>query len=354
MKKKIILGIILCCLILVGCGKKAPTSITLKNGEKVNIKPSSTKSIQFEEFNNGLVKLLIPKGWKVEIPKVDYIHYNFKVYDPENPDYIFFFALKFEGYMKSSTARNWQRKWYPSTMFAKLPAISPQTTEAFFKVWNIGGDYSNKEEVKFNYFRHINDFTVIENLGKQEMIGGDILRASFTTDEGVKCQGLFTASVRSAGKYMVNENPMNLFSRQIDVAPLMVYNIMYMATPDEDFINWQPILDKCLGSITFSDTFIKGFNDEENSVLKTIQANQKIYDQISDMIMDSWEKRNNSYDIISQKQSDATLGYERVYDTETGDVYKAYNGFTDSYSGNRLQPITDDMYTKTISGYIEK
>jgi hypothetical protein len=72
------------------------------------------------------------------------------------------------------------------------------------------------------------------------------------------------------------------------------------------------------------------------------------------MIMDSWEKRNKSYDIISQKQSDATLGYERVYDTETGEVYKAYNGFTDEYKGNRYKSITDDMYTTKISGYIEK
>ena len=72
------------------------------------------------------------------------------------------------------------------------------------------------------------------------------------------------------------------------------------------------------------------------------------------MIMDSWEKRNNSYDIISQKQSDATLGYERVYDTDTGEIYKAYNGFTDDYDGTKYQPITDDMYTESISGTIEK
>lgn len=26
---------------------------------------------------------------------------------------------------------------------------------------------------------------------------------------------------------------------------------------------------------------------------------------------------------MSQKQSDATLGYERVYDIETGEIYKA-------------------------------
>ena len=58
--------------------------------------------------------------------------------------------------------------------------------------------------------------------------------------------------------------------------------------------------------------------------------------------------------IISQKQSDATLGYERVYNTETGEVYKAYNGFTDYYHGSKYQPITDDMYGTKISGYIEK
>ena len=63
---------------------------------------------------------------------------------------------------------------------------------------------------------------------------------------------------------------------------------------------------------------------------------------------------SNSYDIISQKQSDATLGYERVYDTETGEIYKAYNGFTDDYSRDRYKTITDNMYTSPISGYIEK
>ena len=70
--------------------------------------------------------------------------------------------------------------------------------------------------------------------------------------------------------------------------------------------------------------------------------------------MDSWEKRNNSYDIISQKQSDATLGYERVYNTDTGEVYKAYNGFTDDYDGTKYKPITDDMYNLPTSGYIDK
>jgi hypothetical protein len=127
-----------------------------------------------------------------------------------------------------------------------------------------------------------------------------------------------------------------------------------MTAPDAEFNDWQGILDHCLGSLQFSDTFMSNFYNAEAQLVSTIQANQKVYDSISDMIMDSWEKRNNSYDIISQKQSDATLGYERVYDTQTGEVYKAYNGFTDDYTGDRYQSITDDMYTAPISGYIER
>lgn len=43
-----------------------------------------------------------------------------------------------------------------------------------------------------------------------------------------------------------------------------------------------------------------------------------------------------------------------MYYTQTGDVYKAYNGFTDDYYGDRYKSISDDMYTKSIDGYIEK
>ena len=140
----------------------------------------------------------------------------------------------------------------------------------------------------------------------------------------------------------------------LDLAPLNSYHNIIMYAPDSEFNNWQGVYDHILSTIEFTEDFMKGFNKEQSTTVATVQANAKIYDEISDMIMDSWEKRNNSYDIISQKQSDATLGYERVYDTETGDVYRTYNGFTDEYDGNRYQTVTDDMYTKTISGYIEK
>ena len=71
------------------------------------------------------------------------------------------------------------------------------------------------------------------------------------------------------------------------------------------------------------------------------------------MIMDTWEKSSRSSDILSQKRSDATLGYERVYDTETGEYLKAENGFTDWYDGRRyVAADSDAAYLSPISGTI--
>ncbi len=341
MKRKFLLGVLLIILLtLTGCGR-------------VKVVKNEASKIKFEKFDNGLVSLMIPKGWKVEVAPTDYIHYSFKVYNPNDKNYMFLFGLKQEGFLKSEKARSTYAKLYPDAMFSKLAAIDPQTTEAFYKVWNDNAKLSNTTELKMEYFPYLNDFTVIDNLGTTPL-GGDVIRATFKNDGGELQQGLFTASVMSPGSYYINSDMFNLFSEKVDVFPLNVYNIILMVAPDEEFLNWQKIMDYSISTMEFSDTFVKGFNNEESTLVSTIQANQKVYDSISDMIMDSWEKRNNSYDIISQKQSDATLGYERVYDTETGEVYKAYNGFTDDYSGNRYKAITDDMYTSPVSGYIEK
>ena len=72
------------------------------------------------------------------------------------------------------------------------------------------------------------------------------------------------------------------------------------------------------------------------------------------MIMDTWETRNTSYDVISQKQSDATLGYERVLDVETGLYYKAEAGFGDMYDNDRYIAADDDTaYLTPSSGWIQ-
>ena len=367
-KKTLIIGVIAIGSCLVICGvvvlckhlylNKTGTGngrnvIVTDSVKKVKIVDSEVFNMEYETYDNGLITLEIPKGWKVDIAPADYIHYTFKLYNPEKPEYFLIYTLKQEGFLKSEKARSTYETMYPDAVFSLLSPIEPQTTEAFYKVWHNNARLANEKDFKRDFYPMLNEFNVIENLGTS-MLGGDILRATYVDDNNNLMQGLFTATVADVGTYMISENMWNPFGPTVDVAPLNVYNIIFMSSPDTEFNDWQQIFDYSLSTMEFTDEFVRRFNSEEANLVATVQANQRIYDQISNMIMDSWEKRSSSYDIISQKQSDATLGYERVYDTETGDVYKAYNGFTDDYSGERFQPITDDMYTSYISGYIEK
>ena len=311
------------------------------------IKDSETKNIVLEDYSNDLFNMKIPKGWKVDTLG-DYIHYTIKVYDPNNPLYQFFLNLKTEGYNKSQDAKNWQQKYYPDSLFAKTSVLDNPTTEGFYKIFNDLGTLNNTSSFTFPV---LNNFTVTSNLGANSL-GGDILRATFTDNSGEAGEGIFMAYVYDAGTYYVNENIIS--GKQIDIYYLNVYDAIFMTTPKDEFINWESTLNSIFSSLQFTDTFLNGYNSEQDSVMKNFQSIRNIGNQISDSIMSSWESRSASYDIMSQKQSDATLGYERVYDTETNEVYKAYNGFTDDYDGARYKAIDDSMYTKGISGYIEK
>lgn len=343
MKKKIISIMILVLMIIgvSGCGSKDLSD------NKIKIREAESKSIKYTDFDNGLIKMKVPEGWKVDVIG-DYIHYTVKVYNPNKPVYQFFFNLKTEGYNKSEEAKAWQNKYYPNDIFAKNPVISDKTTEGFYKIFNELGPLNNTNEFTFPT---LTDFTVVDNLGTG-LLGGDLLRATFKDSEGKDAEGIFSAYVYDAGPYYVSENIMS--GKQIDIYYLNVYNAMFITAPKDEFVDWEETLNTVASSLEFTDNFMNGFYSQQDAVMKTFQNVRSICNQISAGIMDSWEKRSASHDIMSQKQSDATLGYERVYDTDTGEVYKAYNGFTNDYDGKRYKSITDDMYTKGVSGYIEK
>lgn len=353
-KVLIIIVIVIAILMLLITGVYfIPKDSNVKNdfnidkGEQVKITKSETKNIEFEEFNNGLISLQIPKGWKVDTLG-DYIHYTLKAYNPENPSYQFFLNLKTEGYNKSEDAKKFQQRYYPDSMFAKTSVISEKTTEGFYKIFN---DLGTLNDTTTFTFPKLTNFTVKEKFGTAP-IGGDILRANFKDSNGKDAEGIFMAYVYDAGSYYVNENIMS--GKKIDIYYLNVYDTMFITAPKDELINWEETLNKIAGSLQFSETFLSQYNSQQDAVMKNFQSVRSVCNQMSDMIMSSWESRNAAYDRMSQKQSDATLGYERVYDTETGEIYKAYNGFTDDYTGERYKSISDDMYEKPFDGYIEK
>lgn len=343
----IVIFVIIGGIILLTKGGSNGKGVFYNPDKNIKIAKSKASQIEFEDYSINEFSIKKPKGWKVDTIG-DYIHYTIKVYDPNNPAYQFFLNMKTEGYNKSVDAKRWQQKYYPNNPFAKASVIATKNTEGFYKIFNDLGTLNNTNTFTFPT---LTDFTVIDNLGKASL-GGDMLRATFKDANGKEGEGIFTAYVYDVGSYYVLENIIS--GKKIDIQYLNVYDAIFITAPKDEFIDWQDTLNTICSSLKFTDTFINGFNQQQDAVMKNFQQIRAIGNEISDGIMDSWNKRNTSFDIMSQKQSDATLGYERVYDTETNEIYKAYNGFTDDYDGERYKPITDDMYSKKTSGIIEK
>ena len=196
----------------------------------------------------------------------------------------------------------------------------------------------------FNDFKKIEEFDSNASM-KSYALDSKVLRATFSNENNKSGEGLFMASIVNFGNSVIG---------MVDNSYYMVYDITAVTADKDNFIDYKDILLEVTKSIEFNDEYVKKtINDSNAQTERSLELNAQIQKSF-DSYMSAWENRQTTYDIISQKQSDATLGYERVYDTETGDIYKAYNGFTDDYSGKRYQSITDDMYTQKTSGYIEK
>ena len=102
----VLLAIIIggCISLLLSMNGGGVKTIRTSNG-RVKIAKSETSTIEYETYDNSLISLKIPKGWKVEVAPVDYIHYSFKVYNPNDVNYAFVFTLKLSGFLKSEKAR---------------------------------------------------------------------------------------------------------------------------------------------------------------------------------------------------------------------------------------------------------
>lgn len=326
-------------------GSSTPSSIKLNSGEKVKIVASANKSVEFVDHNTDYVSIKLPKGWKIDEDTTSVAYYVLHVYNEENPDYQIFFNLKTDGYTKNASAKSYYGRWTrtKNSPQANLPVLSPATTENFFVLFSDTSAAVSKINKGVSYYPLLNNFKKTQDLGKIN-VGGDIIRGEFTGSKG-KAEGIFTSTIKEM-------NPIYLGT--MDVSYYLVYYTAFITTPENELINWEkPLLD-CLNTLEFTEKFQTAFNNTLKKNSQTFNFNRKQSQEVSQGIMDSWEKRQKSLDIQSQKRSDATLGYERVYDTETGDVYKAYNGFTSDYSGNRYKAISDSQYSESIVGYIEK
>ena len=329
----------------------------VNGGDKVKIVKSEVQEITLEDYSTEVFSMKIPKGWTVQSGGQG-IYYAIRVTDPKNENNQVFLMLKIQPILKSQSAKKaWQDYAILAggaqyNLFSKAPVLESATTEGFFQVFGDVSSFINNIESSLASFKFptFNNFTKLEESESQVSLksvamDSKVLRATFTGSKGEAGEGMFLATVVNFG---------NSYQMGVDMGYYMIYDITAITSKKDEFINYQDILMKCVNSIEFTDSYVKKTIDDSNAqTQQSLQINAQVQAAF-DSYMSAWNNRSKTYDIMSQKQSDATLGYERVYDTDTGEIYKAYNGFTDDYSGNRYKSVTDDMYTKSTSGYIEK
>ena len=325
---------------------KLPSPRDLMPRKGLRIRPAEATHVKFVKYvdPSGFFTMNIPLGWRVKTGlkpdgKFDIISYAITVYDPKRPERELYFCLNNSYGLKSVEARNWYiRSYGPQNPSARMPVLPRLSTDGYFAAMG----------PLFGYHK----FTVLERLGKSAL-GGDVIVAECTSASGRRVQGLYHAVVSGMMKQPVQVNPFNARAGMVDVGPVLEFSILSETAPKEEFVDWLPVLDRCFASIVFTPAFHQQRRVAWTRVMGTSKYIMQTADSIRGMIMDSYRRRNATYDVLSQKRSDATLGYERVRDTETGEIYRAENGFTDWYKGTRYRPATSNAaYLTPVSGYI--
>ena len=326
-------------------GSRSEDKEPVPEEHQIEIIPSEASQVQYVEYKDptGCFTMEIPKGWKVEtgLPptgEIDLISYAIRLYDPRNPDRQAYFNLNCTAGLKSREAKEWYIYYYgTNNPFAQLPVLPSVDAKGFFTV--LGDIYGYSD---FSIGQKLNGF------GGAEVLTADCI----SNNTGEKLSGVFTVML-SDFPYFVQKDMFDYSKGQIDAGFVSAFGVVFETAPSGEWLDWQPVLEHCLSTVSFTKSFQSQRQQLWRQIMGTTQYIAQTGNEISGMIMDSWEKRNTSDDVLSQKRSDATLGYERVYDTELGEYYKAENGFSDWYDGERYVPDdSDTAYLSPVSGYI--
>lgn len=318
----------------------------------------------------GIFNMDLPKGWVVSTVG-EYTGFGLCAYDPENPERKIFYYSKMEPILKSSAQKNTYKNMasmvqehdaYGYHAFSELPVMKP-TTVGFLKVYNKLLKVADKypEFYPTHKYPDMHNIKVLETFNNSTPQGSNCLdnkiaRVTFKSDNDNSCEGLIAGQV-------VNKITDWNSVPGVDMGFYCVYSFMGVTAEAAEFDGLEETMLKCLSSFTFTEEYLAESKQKTAEQTEQILAQNREMQAAYDSYNAAWSSRQTKYDIISQKTSDATLGYDRLYDPDTGEIYRAEVGFYDSYDINRedysksnLQIIDDstkDYYLKDVDYYLQ-
>ena len=292
------------------------------------VRKADWTDIEWESYSNPYFTLTIPKGWKVEWQgNAQQLNWNCSLAEAKvglsNLDHNYAAkdasmcqALNMRYYLANGTVEEYFKTAYAGS------------TE-YFNVMNSCVP-SNKDELqKARPNTAIRDYRA--------------LYVQFR-ENGWDGEGIYSAAVMESPDVVI---------RGLNYGVWEINCTFTEWAPRGELVNWIPVLSKIAQSFAYTDYYVQ----EWLSVLSTASYNSPTSSvNDTDPVMEAFEERSRSDTIIQEKRSDEIEDYERVYDNETGEYYRAYEGFLDDVGDEqtRYRAVTDDEYANGYSGWIDR
>lgn len=322
---------------------KVTPIVTQKTNKQID-KPVDIPKIQLENYNGGVFSLKKPVGWEV-ITAGSCTTLGILVRDrnaPQNQIFIFHKVgpVFLSEQAKSETTRYMQMGGYPIPWY-EMPVVNPFTPENLLSNEYLITSTSTSKQY-MSQAPSLQNIEIIASTNIGTPIGGSakIMRALFQQNNKLS-EGMFYVITPTHIQNMPD--------------PMLEIEYGYLFTgisADKDKFRFiQNELFQSLESIIISDSYLQECTRSIDEETKIALKNAKIYSDISDIYMKSWEDRNKADDIMSEKKSDERMGRDRIYDADTGLVYEVSPEYYEKYDKNRekfnknnLQRIPTNSY----------
>ena len=298
----------------------------------------------------GNFTMQVPKGWVVSSGGFDLLHW-IHACDPKRPELGVFTLLKTECLLMNRASKQfyWEKRGFGLyAMFADMVVV--EKVEDFYAQFMPFCAFAAKWEKSYQGFAfpQIADFELVEKKAARTMMSGvalddAVLRGTFTDPiTKRRGEGLFTGTL-CRGIVMGN------------IGCNIMYNISGVTAPAGEFGDHAATLAKVIGSVRYSDAFeATAMRDMQIKAAGNARLAQTMR-ETSEIVTRGWEERQKGFDARIGKRADATMGYERVVEKDSGKVYRAYNGFLDgSEAQKRFEAAPDEAYSRPLSGTIDR
>lgn len=157
---------------------------------------------------------------------------------------------------------------------------------AFVEQWE--PSYAGYTFPRFDGFA-VTDRFASASLLSSYALGEETLRASFT-ENGKEGEGMFAASVVDFGSVDIAAGlPVGYIIPRADGGYYMAYNVMAVTAAKDTFIEWESVLTKCLGTLAYSESFVKATEQAGEEKVAMSKEISRITNERLEIIMAAWE-----------------------------------------------------------------